>query len=394
MAYRSCERRGPGLNRTMSDRVKLLVACSMVVAGLILCGVSAQWVDLPARADSDAGLTDDEPGFDPANFPVVTGTAGVDIDPSLLPTVAPRSRPTGAPTRSATPLAAAGTGPTPKPTPRPTATLPPLPGTLNIILLGSDRRPGEADWRTDTMIVVMIDPQARRVGAISIPRDIWVNIPGHDPNRVNALDEFGGPALVKRVVGSTLGIPIDYYVRVDFDGMVKAIDDIGGITVDVQCSLEEDYPDPTAPGGVRRLKVSPGRVRMTGQMALDFSRSRLSTSVLDRMRRQNRVLLGVREKLLSPDVFPRIPQLWSITSKLVETDLPVSRIVPLAQLASQLSLSSAHGLLLDYPFVTQTYSPQGWWILLPDLTAIRTAVRNIFTGATLTDAIKRPGSCA
>ena len=163
--------------------------------------------------------------------------------------------------------------------------------------------------------------------------------------------------------------------------------------MDVQCSLQEEYPDPNAPGGIRKLNVSPGRTRMSGQMALDFSRSRLSTSVLDRMRRQNRVLLGVREKLLSPDIFPRIPQLWNATSKLVQTDVPASEIVPLANMAGQLKLSDAHGLLIDAPFVRQTYSPEGAWILLPDLTAIRTAARNIFSGPALTDAVKRPGSC-
>jgi len=387
----------------MSDRLKLLIAISMVGSGLLLCGLSATWIDLPARAAvSDQGLTEDAPGFDPANFPVITGTSEADIDPSLLATIAPNpvasSTPAIRPTeRSPGPVAVASPLPMatarPSATPRPTLALPPLPDTLNIVLLGSDHRPGAADWRTDTMIVVMIDPRSRQAGAISVPRDIWVNIPGRDPNRVNTLDEFGGPAMVKRVLGSTLGIPIDYYVRIDFDGMVKAIDAIGGITVDVQCSLQEEYPDSSAPGGIRRLNVSPGRIPMSGQMALDFSRSRLSTSVLDRTRRQNRVLLGVREKLLSPDVFPRILPLWNATSKLVQTDLPASELVPLTNLVGQLKLSDAHGLIIDAPFVRQTYSPQGYWILLPDLTAIRTAARNIFSGPSLTDTVRRPGSC-
>jgi LCP family protein required for cell wall assembly len=379
----------------------------MVVVGLLLCAVSATWIDLPARAAvSDAALTEDAPGFDPADFPVITGTAGADIDPSQLATVAPKPTGSGTPARSPTARAAALAASTLLPvlpfttatartsaTPRPTVVLPPLPDTLNIVLLGSDQRPGETDWRTDTMIVVMINPRTRQAAAISIPRDMWVNIPGRDPNRVNTLDEFGGPAMVKKVIGSTLGLPIDYYVRIDFSGMVAAIDAIGGITVDVQCSLEEEYPDLSVPGGIRRLNVSPGRVRMSGQMALDFSRSRLSTSVLDRMRRQNRVLLGVREKLLSADMFPRIPELWNATSKLVQTDLPAREIVPLAKMAGELKLADAHGMLIDAPFVRQTYSPQGYWILLPDLTAIRTAARNIFSGPSLTDAVKRPGSC-
>ena len=387
----------------MSDRFKLLIAIVMLGSGVLLCGISATWIDLPTRAAvSDQGLTEDAPGFDPAAFPVITGTSEADIDPSLLATIAAKPAAAGTPAIGATgrlPGPGAVASPTsaasarPSATPRPAVALPALPDTLNIVLLGSDHRPGAADWRTDTMIVVMIDPRGRQAGAISIPRDMWVNIPGRDPNRVNTLDEFGGPAMVKRVLGSALGIPIDYYVRIDFDGMVKAIDAIGGITVDVQCALQEEYPDASAPGGIRRLAVTPGRTRMSGQMALDFSRSRLSTSVLDRMRRQNRVLLGVREKLLSPDVFPRILPLWNATSKLVQTDLPASQILPLANMAGQLKLPDAHGLIIDAPMVRQTYSPGGAWILLPDLSAIRTAARNIFSGPALTDAVRQTGSC-
>src|SRR5437667_510256 len=100
----------------------------------------------------------------------------------------------------------------------PSATVAPCPGeqrwgnTLNVILLGSDHRGKASDWRTDTMIVVMVDPASRQAAAISLPRDMWVAIPGRPPNRINTLDEFGGPALVKKVIGASLGIPIDYYV--------------------------------------------------------------------------------------------------------------------------------------------------------------------------------------
>jgi hypothetical protein len=92
-------------------------------------------------------------------------------------------------------------------------------------------------------------------------------------------------------------------------------------------------------------------------------------------------------------MFPRIPALWNATSKLVQPDLPALEIVPLAELAGELKLSDAHGMLIDASFVRQTYSPQGYWISLPNLSAIRTAVRNIRSGPSLTDAVRRPGWC-
>ena len=261
---------------------------------------------------------------------------------------------------------------------------------MNIVLLGSDRRPGQTHWRTDTMIVVMLNPQAKQAGIISLHRDLWVNTP-KGATKNNTVDYGVGTAGMKQTLTALLGIPIDYYVRIEFDGLVKAIDTLGGVTVNVDCPFTEYYQDPRVPGGVRTLRVPAGRVRFTGQMALDYSRSRLSSSVSDRMKRQMKVLLGVREKLLTPETFPRIPELWDKTKGLVKTDLPPSLIVPLAKLASELSLTDAHGLVVNERFGRVTYSPQKWWIVAPDVNAIRGAVRGIFSAPALTNSVKGAG---
>ncbi|MEP7199307.1 MAG: LCP family protein [Chloroflexota bacterium] len=381
----------------MSRRVGFILACLSLVAGLAMCNVSVGWIDLPTdERFSDAALSDDAPAPDPASIPPPDGVSETDMDPpqaattGATPIPAANAEPSPiAPTATLVPRPSTTPTPNAPPTPRPA--LPPLPNTLNVVLLGSDHRPGASDWRTDTIIVVMIDPQSKQVGVVSVHRDIWVNIPGRAANRVNTLDEFGGPPLVKKVLGATLGIPIDYYVRIDFDGMVKAIDAIGGVTIDADCPFMEYFPDPRAPGGTRTLKISQGRVKLTGQMALDYSRSRLSSSVSDRMKRQMHVLLGVREKLLSADTFPRIPELWNVTSKLVQTDLPPTMIVPLAKLAAETKLGNAHGLAIGENMARQTTSTQGWWILLPDLTAVRTATRNVFSAKPLMETVKKAG---
>lgn len=398
----------------MNRSIGLVASLVLVLVGIVLLNAGVSEIDLPDRgAAPEPTYTDDEvvPDFsaitpddsDADAYLIPTQPAGAvsDDDPRAASSVTRVAIPSLAAT-STRAVVATGATPTPRPTstnpaptaiPQPAAPLPPLPGTLNVVLLGADSPPGSSDWRTDVLIVVMIDPKAKRVGVINIPRDLFVNIPGRSPNRVNTLDEFGGPKLVKQVLGSTLGVPIDYYARIDFGGMIKAIDAIGGVTVQVDCALEEIYPDPRLPGGIRRLKVSPGRVRMTGQMALDYSRSRLSTSVWDRMRRQNRVLLGVREKLLAADMFPRIPALWSATQNLVQTDLPGTLIVPLAKLAADIKLSDVHGMTVDYRMTKQTTTPAGAWVLLPDLPAVRATVRSVFGASALTDAIKRESGC-
>ena len=398
----------------MNRSIGLVASLVVVLVGIVMLNAGVSEIDLPERGSAPVpAYMDDEvlPDFsaitpddgDADSYAIPTQPAGAtsDDDPRAALSATHAATPSLAATSARAAVAAAVT-PTPQPTaanpaptaiPKPAAPLPPLPGTLNVVLLGADSPPGSSDWRTDVLIVVMIDPKAKRVGVINIPRDLFVNIPGRSPNRVNTLDEFGGPKLVKQVLGSTLGVPIDYYVRIDFGGMIKAIDAIGGVTVQVDCALEEIYPDPRLPGGIRRLKVAPGRVRMTGQMALDYSRSRLSTSVWDRMRRQNRVLLGVREKLLGADMFPRIPALWSATQNLVQTDLPGSLIVPLAKLAADIKLSDVHGMTVDYRMTRQTNTPAGAWVLLPDLPAVRAAARSVFVASALTDAIKRESGC-
>jgi LCP family protein required for cell wall assembly len=124
---------------------------------------------------------------------------------------------------------------------------------VNILLLGTDKRLAEqGPSRTDTMIVVTVDPENKTAGMLSIPRDLWVPIPGHSENRINVAhflgerDNYpgGGPALAKKTVQYTLGIPIHYYIRVNFEGFEKLIDAIGGIVIDVKTPIhDEKYPD-------------------------------------------------------------------------------------------------------------------------------------------------------
>src|SRR5207302_101280 len=107
-----------------------------------------------------------------------------------------------------------------------------------------------------------------------------------------------------------------------------------------------------------------GNTHMDGHTALTYARLRYSTSVYDRMRRQSRVLWAIRQKLLSPDMFPRIPDLWNAVHTMVQTDIPPQDIISLAALANDIKPADIHGFVIDYSMVRHATSSQGWWILL------------------------------
>lgn len=276
--------------------------------------------------------------------------------------------------------------PTPRPTPHPPASPLPWPKTLNIVLLGSDQR-GSARGRTDTMIIVAIEPETKKVGVVAVPRDLWINLPGY-ANRINTLDMVGGPEFVKQALRREFGLPIHYYARLNFDGFVKAVDAIGGITVDVECRLYETG------GELGTVDIPAGSVQIDGQTALAFARSRKTTSDFDRMRRQQAVLLAFRKKLLSPEMLPRLPELVTALSKMVETDIPLQTLLSLARLGVEIDLKDVRGFMLDER-VVHGINENGAAVQQADEERVKSGLENLMTsGQPLTEAIKRPKTWA
>ena len=123
--------------------------------------------------------------------------------------------------------------------------------------------------------------------------------------------------LIKQTIYDSLGIPIQFYVRVDFDGFTRLIDAMGGVDIDVECPL----PD---------IELTPGRHHMDGEDALLYARSRISTNDFDRNRRQRKLLMALWQQGLTADMIPRIPALWKAMAGTFETDLPLDEVVTLA----------------------------------------------------------------
>lgn len=232
-------------------------------------------------------------------------------------------------------------------------------GNLHILLLGSDRREGDGAWRTDTMIVVSLDAERNTVRLLSIPRDLWVNIPGHGYDRINTADLWGevqepgsGPEVVKQVVYDNLGIPIHYYVRVDFQSFMEIVDAVGGVEVNVECPLSD-------------IDMEPGVRWMDGEDALLYARSRITTSDFDRSRRQRQLLMALWQQRLNRSLIPKIPALWDAMSGRIQTDLPMDRVVALAYMGLKLSPNQIFSQSIGPWQVESWLTPEGAEVLLP-----------------------------
>jgi LCP family protein required for cell wall assembly len=317
-----------------------------------------------------------EPTFAPVTPSFLEPPTPATIPPTPTATLVFTAPLIPSPTPSSVPIAVAQ----PAPTAVPPVTLPP--DTVTILLLGSDRREGQTYWRTDTLILVAVDTRGHTAGLLSIPRDLWVYIPGHGNERINTAELWGelrkypggGPALIKKTIEYNLGLPVHYYVRVDLQGFVKIIDTLGGVTVDVDCPLSDRFPDPDSPTGFTDLDLSPGIYHLGGKAALYYSRSRLSTSDFDRSRRQQKVIRGIWEQGLRLGILPKIPELWQTLGDTFQTDLSLEQVLTLAYLGTQMEPQNIHGHLIDRTMVTGWVTHQGAQVLLPNQERIRQVV--------------------
>ncbi len=259
--------------------------------------------------------------------------------------------------------------------PMPTPIWPPSPldRTENILVLGIDRRPDEFAWRTDTIMVVALDTDSNQVGVISIPRDLYVEIPDLGLGRINQADYFGeangypgggGPALLGRVISDTLGIPTQHYARIEMDGLVRLVDALGGVTVTLDCPLYERTPDASSPNGVIDWSLPAGPVHLDGLTAKKFATYRYATTDFGRARRQQQLIWAIRDRALQVDVIPRIPELWKALNDTFSTDLGLLDFLKLARLGATLRADKVHGLVLGSDVLDYFVTSEGAWVLV------------------------------
>ena len=258
---------------------------------------------------------------------------------------------------------------------------------VNILLLGIDKRPDELVSRTDTMILVTVDPNAKTAGMLSIPRDLWVSVPGYDEDRINKAyyfgDQFkypgGGPALAMKTVQYNLGIPVHFYAQIDFQGFRDIIDTLEGVDINVPATIDDPkYPDSNY--GYDPFYIEAGQHTLDGYDTLRYARTRATGGAdFDRAKRQQQVLLAVRDKALQLGIIPKIPELWNTMSGTVETDLQLVDILELAQLADEISPEDIRTAVIGREYTVDYVVPDtGAQVLLPLREKIGTIIDEMF----------------
>ncbi len=257
---------------------------------------------------------------------------------------------------------------------------------VNILLLGVDELPKqEGPWRSDTMIVVTVDPKTLTAGMLSIPRDLYVEIPGYGEQRINMAHFWGdayaypgeGPGLAIKTVEYNFGIPIHYYIRVNYQGFREIINYLGGITIDVPEEIW-DYRYPDGNYGYMTIHISAGEQVMNGRTALQYVRTRHAGSDFDRLRRQQQVLIAVRDRALSLDLIPKIPTLASTMGHTVKTNLQLGEVIALAQIAAHIGAEDIRFAVIDETMTVPIVLEHGADVLFPEREKIRQVVDEIF----------------
>jgi LCP family protein required for cell wall assembly len=343
------------------------------VLGGIAFGVVfvSNWRDLATRAT-------ERPGLPPSVMTVAAGPVSVSVPVTMNP--APINLPTKPNELSGSIVTVVKN------------VIPDWQGTdrVNILLLGIDKRDEEpiSGTRSDTIMLASIDPETKSASLVSIPRDLWVNIPGCTASmgcsggsqRINFAHAVGGPELTQKTLSADFGIQTQYYARVDFRGFEQAVDAVGGVIIDVDWPVKDDeYP--TNDYGYQRIYFAPGPQLMDGPTSLMYARSRHGMSDFARAGRQQKVLVSLRNRALQLNMLSRAPELAGIIQKSLTTNLSPVQLLPLAKLISQIDRDRINNLVIDSNYVTPITGVDGAALLSPNAPAIRSAIATTLRAA-------------
>ena len=369
----------------------------IVVAGCI-AGCEASPTPIPVAAVSPVVASATPTAtYTPTPSPTPTGTATatatVAATPSGSPSPSVSATSTTTPTKTEIPPSPTITPtPTPSLTPTPMFSPTPLPtpvheGNLeHILLLGLDSTWDLSSQNTDVILVVVINKDTKQVSMLSVPRDLWVYIPGYGWSRINVAHKIGhrtgypggGPGLLAEVLRINLGIPaIDHWARIDFTGFARVVDVVGGVQMTVACPINLRYKPPTS-DEEEEMVLQPGVYQMDGATALRYVRTRRGTSDFDRARRQHQFLKSMWNQFKSPDIILKIPELWSALSDSFETDLNLGDVLSLAPVALDLRPQNIRSLYIGANQIESWVNSDGWQVLLPLPDRIQQVVARLY----------------
>jgi len=260
---------------------------------------------------------------------------------------------------------------------------------INILLLGYGGPGHDGPYLTDSVMLVSIRPSTHQAIMVSLPRDLWVKIPALPNNRYligklnsayavgvdhpdypNVRSDWqsatGGGDLAAATVSQITGQAIDYWVGVDFKAFRDVVDALGGVRVDVPTTLDDPYFPRGETTGMMRVHIDAGWQQFDGERALEYARSRETTSDFDRSRRQQLIMLAVRQRVFSLNAVPRMLSLLGALQDNVRTNLRPADFRPLANLAAQIKDPDIRRVSIDTSnLLRSAYSSDGQYILKP-----------------------------
>jgi len=248
----------------------------------------------------------------------------------------------------------------------------PLDRTQNVLILGTDRRPDTPDWRTDVIVVTAVDWDKHQVGMLSIPRDLYLPIPGNQENRINTADYVGeveqypggGPALVEATLSDNMGIKTDNWIRVNYLDFERFIDTLGGIDITLDAPFHEHAPEKDSPVGWVDFSLDAGPQHLNGHDTLQYVRARYLSSDLSRNARQQQVLWALRNRLSDMGWLTRLPELWSAYQGMFQTNLSAWDVIRFSWLATTTQRAQVHDRTFGFDLMVPYTTPGGAMVLL------------------------------
>jgi LCP family protein required for cell wall assembly len=246
-----------------------------------------------------------------------------------------------------------------------------IPARTNILLLGIDRTPeGSVAGRSDTMILMSVQSPDVEINMLSIPRDLWVTIPGMGENRINAAHLFAemelpgdGPVAAIDTVEYNFGVPVRFYLRIQFEGLRDFTDALGGIPLELDTTMG---------------KFPPGSYLLDGETALAFVRDRSGGDDFFRMEHAQVFLRAVMTHMLNPETWPRLPGAFLALRESVDGDIPIWFWPRLLFALANTGIDGIEMRSIDRTMVTGTTTNEGAQVLLPDWSKINPLLIELF----------------
>ena len=273
--------------------------------------------------------------------------------------------------------------------------------TENFLVLGTDRRGSEGSWRTDTIMVVGLDRANNRAAVLSVPRDLYIEIPGYGMGRINQVDyigekvlgtEGGGPALVSQVLNTNLGITTEHWARVEMSGFKSLVDAVGGVTIYLDCPFYEPIYNVNTDQW-EYFTLPAGDVWMDGETAYWFVRLRLRESDIGRAKRQRQFLWALRDQALRTNLLVRFPELWSAFRETFSTDLSVFEMADYLRVGLALDAGNVRATGISLADL-QSYTTEGGASVLRiiDPVHVQNVVNGVWDAPAMVDAYRQDAS--